>query len=191
MQPPARHRDRLPTNGLDGALGTLPAPTRNRHRDRYVAIVVITAEKQIAMRGPGSLGHASHGSDGGQALAAINDMGPDDSSCPKESSTAVRPCVRTPGAESSSRSGIASATPVGRRGLLARDSRPRRRCDQKTRPGLAGVGSSRDLYSPDYPATSAPWPSRRSTSLYGPSQHIPHRRCLPRAYRKWLPAARR
>ncbi len=31
MQPSARHRDRLPTNGLDGALGTLPAPTRNRH----------------------------------------------------------------------------------------------------------------------------------------------------------------
>jgi hypothetical protein len=61
MQPPARHRDRLPADVLDDALGALPPPLWNRHRDCDVAIVVIAAEEQVASCGRGGLGHGGRG----------------------------------------------------------------------------------------------------------------------------------
>jgi len=57
MQPPAWHRDGLPADALDGALGALPPSSWNRHRDCHVAIVVIASEEQVANYGRGSLRH--------------------------------------------------------------------------------------------------------------------------------------
>jgi hypothetical protein len=57
MQPPARHWDGLPADALDDALGALPPPSWNRHRNCYVAIVVIASEQQVAICGRGGVGH--------------------------------------------------------------------------------------------------------------------------------------
>jgi hypothetical protein len=57
MQPPARHGDGLPADALDCALGALPAPTRDRHRDCLFAIVFVASKEQVASRGRGGLGH--------------------------------------------------------------------------------------------------------------------------------------